>query len=62
MCDKAVDDYAHALEFVPDRFKTQTCAINVFPIILSFHDRYKTPEICNKVHDGFLPRLKFAPD
>ena len=23
MCNKAVDDYAHALEFVPDWYKTQ---------------------------------------
>ena len=23
MCDKAVDDYSFALEFVPDRYKTQ---------------------------------------
>ena len=23
MCNKAVDDYAHALEFVPDQYKPQ---------------------------------------
>ena len=27
MCYKTVDDYAHALEFVPDRFKSQEMCI-----------------------------------
>ena len=34
MCDKAVDNYPHALEFVPDCYKTQKCVINY---TISYH-------------------------
>ena len=29
MCGKAVDNYVHALEFVPDYCKAQKCVINL---------------------------------
>ena len=30
MCNKAVDNYAHALEFVPYRYKTQEMCIKAY--------------------------------
>ena len=45
MCIKAVDDYANALEFVPDRYKTQgMCNKVVFenPFLLKYsHDNIR---------------------
>ena len=29
MCNKAIDDYAHVLEFVPDRYMTQEMCAKV---------------------------------
>ena len=29
MCDNAVDNYPHALEFVPDCYMTQKCVIKL---------------------------------
>ena len=29
MCNQAVDNYAHALEFVPECYKTQKCMIKL---------------------------------
>ena len=34
MCNKAVDNYPHALEFVPEFYKTQKCVIKLFILIL----------------------------
>ena len=34
MCDKAVDNYAHALKFVPDPDKTKKCVLKLLTIIL----------------------------
>ena len=34
MCDKAVDNYSHALKFVPDCYMTQKMsdkAVNIYP-------------------------------
>ena len=46
MCNKAVDDFAHALEFVPDRNKTLEKYIkavdNYLSTIKHVPDRYKT--------------------
>ena len=50
MCNKAVDDYAHALEFVPDQYKTQEMcikAVDHYPSTIKyFPDQYKTQEMC----------------
>ena len=50
MCNKAVDDYAHALEFVPDQYKPQKICIravdNYLFTIKYVPDRYKTQEMC----------------
>ena len=52
MCDKAVDNYAYALEFIPDCYKTQKMcnkAINTYPSpILFVPECYKTQEMCDK--------------
>ena len=32
--DKAVENYPHALEFVPECYKTQTCVIKLLILIL----------------------------
>ena len=46
LCEKAVDIYAHALEFVSDSYKTQkTSEIQFVP------DWYKTLKICDKAAD-----------
>ena len=69
MCDKAVDDHAHSLEFVPDQFNTQQICHKIVSendFMLKYlkycHDSYENPEICDKVRDEFLPRLKFVLD
>ena len=39
MCDKAVDNYSHALKFVPDGYKTQEMcikAVNDHPSTIQF--------------------------
>ena len=51
MCDKAVDNYAHALEFAPDYYKTQkmcnkTVNTNTYlSTIIFVPECYKTQEI-----------------
>ena len=46
MCDKAVDNYDHALEFVPDRCKSQKMydeVIDDYPSTIQFvSEGYKT--------------------
>ena len=53
MCYEAVDNYAYALEFVPDYCKTQEMcdqAVDTCPFAFdSVPDRFKTQEICDKV-------------
>ena len=40
MCNKAIDNYPHALEFVPECYQTQkkTCdsAVNTYPFTIKF--------------------------
>ena len=39
MCNKATDNYTHALEFVPDRYKTQDMcikAVDNYPFTLKY--------------------------
>ena len=43
MCDKAVDDYAYALGFVPNCFKTQKMcnkAVNTYLFTMRFFPEY----------------------
>ena len=59
MCDKAVDNYPHTLEFVPECYKIQkTCnkAVDTPPTrIKHVLECYKTQEMCYKaVHGCFL--------
>ena len=51
MCNKAADDYPHALEFVPESSKTQKMWEAV-----SIPDQYKTQEMWDRVvtEDPFL--------
>ena len=38
MCDKAVDNYSHVLEFVSDCYKTQEMCVEVVDTCLSVFD------------------------
>ena len=46
----AVDNHAHALEFVPDQYKTQEMcikAVDNYPSTIKYvPDQYKTQEMC----------------
>ena len=56
MCDKAVDDYAHALKFISDCYKTQEMcnkAVNCFFLFYCVLDQYKTQKSCDESVDGF---------
>ena len=52
MCNKAVDNYPHALEFVPKCFMTQNMcdkAVNTYSSTIKIvPEFYKTQEMCNK--------------
>ena len=66
MCDKAVDDYSIALEFVPERYKSKEISDKIIsenPFMLKYcHDKYITQKMCDEVVDDFLPTLNFVPD
>ena len=66
MCDKAVDNYPHELEFVPECYKTKRMCDKIVsedPFKLKYcHDRYNFQEMRNKAVDDFLPALKFVSD
>ena len=53
MCHKAVYNYGHALEFVPDYYKTQekNKAVSTYPFAL---ECYKTQEMCDKAVNTFF--------
>ena len=50
MCDKAVEKYAHALEYVFDYYRNQKMGnkpVNIYPFSIGFvPECYKTHEIC----------------
>ena len=52
MCDKAVDNYPHALKSVPDCYITQKMcdkAVNTYYTTIQFAPKcYKTQEMCDK--------------
>ena len=66
MDNKVVDNYPHALEFVPDCFKTQkTCnkTVDTYPFeIQYFLDRYKIHKMCVKAVDAFPIVFDSVPD
>ena len=50
MCNKAVDNYTHALEFVSYQYKTQVMcikAVDNYPSTIKYvPDQYNTQEMC----------------
>ena len=52
MCNKAVENYPHALEFVPECFMTQEMcdkAVDTYPATIKYvPECHKTQEMCNK--------------
>ena len=59
MCNKGVDNYPHALEFVSDCYNTRTMcdkAVDTHSSTIWFvSDRFKTQEMCYKaVHRCFF--------
>ena len=57
MCNKAVDNYHHALEFVPECYKTlKMCgkAVNTYHSTIKFvPECFMTQETCNKQPSKF---------
>ena len=66
MCNKAVNNYVHALESVSDCYNAQEMCVKAVyscPFVLySAPDQCMTQEICDKAVDHFLSPLKFVPD
>ena len=66
ICNKAIDNYSHALEFILNYYKTQqmcnkaidnyTHALEIVP------DCFKTQNICNKAIDNYSHSLAFVPN
>ena len=58
MCNKAVDNYPHALEFVPKGYETQKMcgkAVSTYPSTIKFvPECIITPEMCNKAVNRHL--------
>ena len=58
MCNKAVDNFTHALKFVPARCKTKEIFIKVVdthPSTIKYvHDPYKTQEISVKAFNTYF--------
>ena len=62
MCDKAVNDYTIALEFVPDQYKTQKIISKALFELKYCPDKYLTQKMCDEPADNFLPALNFVLD
>ena len=71
MCNKAVDTYPSAMQFVPDQYKAQGMSVKVidpchfflsFLLFDSVPEKSKTQEMCDKVvsKDSFM--LKYCLD
>ena len=58
MCNKAVNNYLHALEFVPECYKAQTTcekAADIYLSTIKFVPKpFMTQEICNKVVNTYF--------
>ena len=57
MCDKAVDNYLHALEFFPECYKTQKAydkVVDTYPFTIKFVPKcLMTQEMCDKAVNRF---------
>ena len=66
ICNKVVDTYLSAVQFVSSRYKTQEmCDKAVFKeaFMLKYcFDRYDTQEMGDDPVDACLPALKFVPN
>ena len=58
MCNKAVENYLHALEFVPECYKTQNMcdkAVNTYPATIEFvPECYNIQKVCAKAFNKRL--------
>ena len=57
MCNKAVDNYPHALEFVPECFVTKKMydrAINTYPSTINVSECFTTQEMCNEAVNKYF--------
>ena len=66
MYNKAVDNFLHALEFVPERCKTQKMcdkAVSSFPSATEFvPECFMTQEMCDKLMGTFLYLILYLID
>ena len=66
MRTKAIDNYPHALEFVPEFYKIQKMcdkAVNTYPSTIKFILKcFMTQEMCNKAVNFFLYLILFLID
>ena len=66
MCNKAVDNYPHTSEFVPNCFMTQKLcvkAVNSYPsTIKSVSECFMTQELCDKAVNICFIVFSFVPD
>ena len=66
MCDKAVDNYPHALQFVPDCYKAQKMcdkAVNTHLSTIQFIlECYETQEMCDKALNRYFLIFNSIPD
>ena len=66
MCNQAVDNCAHTLEFVPERYKTQEICdkvVNTYPSTIKFvPECYKTQELCDKAVNRCFFVFDSVPD
>ena len=65
-CDKAICNYVHTSEFVPNCYKTQQMCERVVSknrfMLIQCPNRYKTQKMRDKAVDNYLAALKFIPD
>ena len=66
MCNKVVDNYPHALEFVPEYYKPQKMsdeAVDTYPSAIKFvPECHKTQEMCNKAFNRRFFVFDSIPD
>ena len=65
MCEKAVDYYPIALEYVPCCYMTQEMcekAVDTYPSGLMHVSCYKTKKMCEKAIDVCLSLINFVPN
>ena len=67
MCDKAVENYSHALEFVPECDKTKKCVIKLLILILLQYNLFSNAIrlkkcVIEQFMDAFLYLFDSIPD